>query len=178
MPKQQSIKRLPSVEYLLECFDYDASTGVLTWKTRPQRHFSTLKTWATTNARLMGKAAGGNHDGYLRVRINDGKHMVHRVCWKLSTGEDPFSEIDHKDGNPANNRLANLRVVTRTQQVWNSGPRKDNTSGRRGIYRDGRGKWKAELGAMYLGQFNSIEDASEAYEIAAREQHGEFYRGR
>jgi hypothetical protein len=179
MSKRQAIKRLPSVEYLLACFDYDPSTGVLTWNKRPQKHFSTLKSWATTNARLAGTVAGGvNQDGYLRVRINDGRFMVHRICWKMSTGEDPHSEIDHKDGNPANNRLENLRVVTRTQQVWNSGPRKDNTSGRRGVQPDGRGKWKVEIGELYVGRFTTIREASHAYETAARNQRGEFYRGR
>ena len=166
-------KGLPPVERLREYFVYDSKTGQLRWKERLQR--------AGRGGRQVaaGTIAGGiNHNGYVRIRLDGLKYFAHRIVWKMATGEDPPAEIDHKDGNPTNNRLENLRVVTRTEQVWNSGPRKDNTSGFRGVYSDGRGKWKVDIGELYLGRFGSPEEASRAYEAVAIKCYGKFYRRR
>jgi hypothetical protein len=108
----------------------------------------------------------------------DRRYQAHRIIWKWVTGEDPPWEIDHKDQDRANNRWVNLRRATDSEQQWNRGLRKSNTSGWRGVH--WQRKWKAAILVngvrRYLGRFATAEEASAAYEVAARKLHGEFYR--
>ena len=179
-----SAKTLPSLAYLYECLNYDRKTGIFVWKTRPRSHFMMARprTWLWWNNRFSGKEAGSRHvKGYWCLHIDGSEYKAHRVAWKMSTGEDPLSEIDHKDGNKGNNRLENLRIAVGGEQNWNKGLRKSNTSGRRGVNWHRRIKqWAAAIGAngtrRHLGYFDTIEAASCAYESAARKLHGEFYR--
>lgn len=87
--------------------------------------------------------------------------------------------VDHKDNNGLNNRRSNLRLCTPSQNVWNRGLLKNNTSGFKGVTRDRQsGKWMAQIVAnkkhRRLGLFETPELAHEAYKKAALELHGEF----
>lgn len=179
MPKLDIIRELPSVEHLRECFDYDPENGVLTWKTRPREHFATDQAWKRWNTLFASKAAGSLDNGYCRISLDAVDHKAHRIIWKWVKREEPPEMIDHKDGNPSNNRLSNLRATMYHGQAWNRRARKDNTSGRQGVWR-GEGKWQAGICVKghrrHLGLFASAEEASVVYEAAARELFGEFYR--
>ena len=175
-------RAIPSVELLHECFDYDPETGVLAWKKRPPQHFATTTMWKRWNTRYAGKPAGLiNHNGYWLVAIDDRKYLAHRAIWKMTTGKEPPLIIDHKDGNPANNRWSNLRAATALEQQWNRRLGKTNSSGFKGVCRH-RSKWIAQIrvnGAnRYRGVYETPEQAAAAYEAAARELHGEFYAAR
>lgn len=83
------------------------------------------------------------------------------------TGEDPL-EIDHINGDPKDNRWANLRSVISAENAKNQKRRKDNTSGVCGVYwREDSRKWRAMIGhngrLIRVGTFERKEDA-----IAAR----------
>ena len=85
--------------------------------------------------------------------------------------------VDHIDGNKLNNQKSNLRSCTKSQNNYNRGPTKANTSGYKGVFsKDGR--WQAKIraeGKQYvLGTFRTREEAAAAYDQAARELHGEF----
>lgn len=179
MPKLEIIRELPPVEYLRACFDYDPETGELKWKRRPREHFATDQSYGRWNTLFAGKAAGGFDKGYCRICIDAITHKAHRIVWKLVKGEEPPAMIDHKDGNPSNNRLGNLRTTTYHGQAWNRRSRNDNSSGYQGVWRLG-GKWQAGIcvkGRRYhLGLFTSAEEASAAYEAIANKVFGEFYR--
>lgn len=178
MPKAR--RTIPPTKYLHECFIYNPETGALGWKQRPLPHFVTTRAWKKWNTRYAGKAAGViNKNGYWLIRINDEGYLSHRVIWKMITGKEPPLILDHKDGNPANNCLSNLRAATPLQQQWNKRLPKTNTSGFRGVVRN-RSKWQAQIKingvCHYRGIFDTPEEASAVYETAARELHGEFYR--
>ena len=87
--------------------------------------------------------------------------------------------VDHRDGNPLNNRRSNLRLATKAQNVWNSCKRKNNTSGFKGVcwHKPAR-KWRASISlqgkTVSLGYFTNPVLAANAYDKAAREHHGEF----
>src|SRR5205085_9700584 len=87
----------------------------------------------------------------------------------------PRGEIDHKDGNRADNRIANLREGSHAEQMRNRVSR--NSSGFKGIERTGR-KWRARIQvngtSIHIGVYNTPEDAAAAYDEAARRYHGEF----
>ena len=94
------------------------------------------------------------------------------------TPDDPL-EVDHKNGDPLDNRRNNLRICNRSLNNANKGKQINNTSGYKGVTWHA-GKWKAQIKInrknKYLGRFANKEDAAKAYDSAAREAFGEFAR--
>src|ERR1700741_3950750 len=90
-------KALPELAYLVECFDLDRATGVLTWRERPRHHFPKEHGWNVFNSQLAGKRAGTpTIGGYYAVAINGKKYFVHRIVWVMSGNSDePNSQLDH-----------------------------------------------------------------------------------
>ncbi len=76
---------------------------------------------------------------YLNVRINRKNYRLHRVAWALHYGTWPLGVIDHIDGNPKNNAIANLRDVS---------VRENNTN----QYKHGL----SQLGSKYINGFIAI----------------------
>jgi len=88
-------------------------------------------------------------------------------------------EVDHIDGNRLNNQRSNLRLATSSQNKMNRGPRKDNTSGYKGVsWHKQNNKWSARIMAngkyLSLGLFENILDAARSYNLAAKKHHKEF----
>lgn len=107
--------------------------------------------------------------------------LVHRIAWLLHYGQWPEGDIDHINGVKTDNRIENLRVGTRASGNHNKGVNRLNSSGFRGVSWDSdRRKWAAQIKIdgknKRLGRFKDVEDASRAYEAAAKIVHGEFYR--
>lgn len=105
--------------------------------------------------------------------------LLHRIILarKLRRPLRPGEQVDHIDGNPLNNRRANLRLATHAQNKRNS--RGWSTSGFKGVTWDKRRrKWKAQIRHngqnRHLGNFNSRIDAARAYDDAARQLFGPY----
>lgn len=135
--------------------------------------------WVKSGRRAVaGQRAGtvGTH-GYRQVYLGSRNHREHRICWLLAYGEWPEAEIDHINGVKDDNRLSNLRSVSRAQNLQNITEASSRSkSGLRGVYLDPRrGRWRAEIRAhgvvRYLGSFDSKIDASAAYMRAKSELH-------
>lgn len=97
------------------------------------------------------------------------------------TGEWPQVEIDHRDGDPSNNRWLNLRPATHQQNLCNTRLRSDNTTGAKGVVFDKRnGRYRARIYLnkrhVSLGGYDTLEQASAVYAEAARKHFGEFAR--
>lgn len=79
--------------------------------------------------------------------------------------------VDHEDGNGRNDRRYNLRVVTRAENRFNSHHPKRTSSGLRGVYDVGGGRWVAVISLSgkkkYLGTFTDPIDAAKAFDAAA-----------
>jgi len=107
------------------------------------------------------------------------RHTVrmHRIIM----GNPQGLQIDHIDMNGLNNRRGNLRVATRSQNKCNMAARADNSSGLKGAHRHVcSGRWTSKIGIrgrqIYLGCFDTPEEAHEAYCNAVSEYHKEFAR--
>lgn len=158
---------MPSQHTLSQLFDYNAKTGVLTWRERPPRMFVSSQSCASWNAKHAGKEARGtNLKGYRRIRIDGFQHLAHRIVWVLVHGVEPVGEIDHINGVRSDNRLANLRLVDKKANQRNAGVRVDNTSGVTGVYWYPKYRcWLAKLANKHVGYFDTKEKA-----IAARKE--------
>lgn len=154
--------------------EYDPATGRLTWKMRDLRYFADERSHRSWNAKWPGKpaiAAECRRPGGQLVRLIgqllDRPVKAHRVAWAIYYGEWPSGELDHINGNPADNRIENLRMVTRTENARNASMHADNRSGFAGVSWNKRTrKWTATLGInkrrKYLGEYDTPEAAWEA----------------
>jgi hypothetical protein len=115
-----------------------------------------------------------------RVGEVDGKQVnqkMHRAVMQL---DDPQTEVDHKDRNATlDNRKQNLRVVSRQQNMCNRGCFASviRSSSFKGVSKN-RNRYRAEIQVngvrKQLGSFGTEREAASAYNVAAREFHGEF----
>lgn len=117
-------------------------------------------------------------DGYAAGSVEGKRVLLHRVLLGLT---DPLIIGDHRNLVRLDNRLANLRVATKSQNGFNRPKRADNTSGYKGVYPCRQtGRWRAEIRAHRvchkLGRFDTPVQAALAYDRAAIRLHGEFAR--
>ena len=116
--------------------------------------------------------------GYFRVGLFGKTYRVHRLIYLLHHGYLP-NELDHIDGNRSNNRIENLREATKSQNQYNKGIQKNNTSGVKGVWFDKVAKkWSTQLFVkgkkFYFGYFDSLEEAKKVIETARNNLHKEF----
>jgi hypothetical protein len=109
------------------------------------------------------------------------KYFEHRLVWLIHTGDWPDRSIDHIDRQKDNNRISNLRLADRYQQMGNTKVSVKNTSGFRGVVWHKRDKkWQASIRVkgkrVHIGLFDNREDAARAYNAAAVSTFGEFYK--
>ena len=166
-----------TAEFVRSVFSYDPTTGILRWRHRNDITPTHRDRW---NQRYAGTAAGdASSPDRLAVSLNTHAYCVHRLIWLLVTGKWPTHYIDHKDGNPHNNRWNNLREATPRQNQANIRRNKNNKSGFKGVSWNAKNKnWRAQIKDSitnrYLGSFSAREEAHAAYCKAAEELRGEF----
>jgi hypothetical protein len=117
--------------------------------------------------------------GYLRGSVNGKSYKAHRLIFLYHHGYMPL-QIDHIDGNPANNKIENLREATSAQN--NQNRKVTNSSGIKGVvWHKQSKKWVASIcvnrRSVHLGSFLSIEEAALVANTARQSAHGDFYRG-
>ena len=172
---------LPDVAYLRECLDYNPDTGEFRWRKRPATHFPSALVCKWWNGRFAGKIAGFSTPfGHRMVTLDYIGVMTHRIAWALVYGVPIPPEIDHIDGNPANNRLSNLRAATRADNQANKGARRDSISGVKGITLRKSGRFAVYIRRhdkrYWIGTFDTMDEAVAAHREAAERLHGEFAR--
>ncbi len=96
-------------------------------------------------------------------------------------GEIPLGmTVDHINGDKGDNRIANLRLATDSENSCHRPKKSDNISGCKGVYQRENGKYRAVITSkkqrISLGTFNTKEEAYAAYCEAARRLHGKFAR--
>lgn len=157
-------KQILTQENLKSLFDYDPETGVFIWRVQP-------------NGRVLKGSTAGRTDakGYHRIGVGGTLYSAHRLAWLYVTGAWPLYEIDHIDGQRANNAFRNLRDVTKAKNLQNQKrPHAASSSGVLGVSR-ANSKWQAAIRVEnkqhYLGVFDTPEMAHAAYLDAKRRLH-------
>ena len=152
-------------EYLREILSYDPETGEFKWAVRRK------------GTRGLGSTAGVTlSNGYRQIMIDGNHYLEHRLAYMWMTGDFPSQDIDHINRDRADNRWFNLRVVNKSENMFNRRLDKRNKFGYTGVSWDAsRGKWKANIQAYrkpeFLGFFDSVESASSAYQAAKLKLH-------
>lgn len=123
-----------------------------------------------------------HHRGYAYSQTYLGggrKNAKYKKIWmhRLITNCPEDKIVDHISRDKLDNRRSNLRICTQAQNQMNAKIRDTNTSGYRGVNKS-KGKWMARICVsgkrLFLGEFDTPEEASKVYNNAALEHYGEF----
>lgn len=163
-------RRTMSTEIANLIWIYNPETGFLIWRVSPHRRVD------------VGDVAGSiNRHGYRVINFKGKMYSVARLAWLIMTGDWPSREVDHINGDRADNRFINLREATRTQQLANIGVRSDNSLGVKGVHQREDGKFVSSISKdgkkHHLGCFDYLSDAKNAYDAAALRLFGRFSHG-
>lgn len=128
---------------------------------------------------FITKAVPG-HRAYAKARIDGTFTLMHRLLMRSPAG----CTVDHLNGDTLDNRRANLRIATRSQNAANSCKRVPGHSRYKGVTIDvhtpNRNNVRAILtknGKWVLNRYFATEvEAAHAYDEAARKHFGEFAR--
>lgn len=169
-PVQRKPKQVHKLthEALRALVHYDPESGVFTWLD------------ASSSGRVLGERAGGvARFGYRKIALMGRQYFEHRVAWFYVHGEWPEDVIDHINGVPDDNRLANLRAANAEINAQNRRrARSDSQVGLMGVLALGVGKWVARISAggktKHLGTFRDPAAAHAAYLQAKRRVHPGF----
>ena len=153
----------PSADRLHELFSIDPNTGVM------------FRKCPTKGGVKAGQVAGWKRaSGHLCVMVDHVTYPAHRIAYVLYHGDCPCEfEIDHINGVRNDNRLCNLRLVTRKQNMENKTAARTNKTGYKGVSFDKHSKkWKASISHNHkqinLGRYETAKEAGAAYASAAK----------
>jgi hypothetical protein len=119
--------------------------------------------------KFIGTTAGSKTKrGYIEITVDGGRYWAHRLAWLYVNGDLPAGDIDHINGNRADNRISNLRDVPHVVNAQNrTRANRSNKSGVLGVWLHQRGYWGACIQAAgarhHIGYFPTKEDAQAAY---------------
>ena len=148
MPKKKLTQ-----ERLKKLLHYDPDTGIFAWKVSR----GTVK---------VGKITGYvDINGYTIIGVDHKIYTAHRLAWLFVYGYFPENDLDHIDRIRYHNWILNLREVSHQCNVRNSGNRKDNISGVKGVsWHKREKKWVAQIAVnekqISIGGYSSFDNAA------------------
>ncbi len=156
-------------------------------KTLNERYY--IKDWmiynknTNSNNSKKDEIAGWKRSGGFYVSINKKSYAIHRIIYQMINNIELLPSdkvIDHIDGNPYNNNISNLRLITQSQNSKNTSGHKDNKLGIKGItYNKARKKYQAQImcdGIKYSKRFDALEKAKYWYDEQSKILFGIYNR--
>lgn len=150
---------------LKEVLYYDPSSGIFTYK-------------VNRGTAKIGNVAGNlSKAGYRYLSIDNVTYAEHRLAWLYIYEKWPDNDIDHINRIKNDNRILNLRDISKKQNNLNKEFKLSSNYLYRGIRKTtGSLGYSAELQGMYLGTYSTQEEASIVYENTAKKEYKEFYQ--
>jgi len=187
---EDTTEKTVTPEELRELLDYNPDTGALTWKDRPLKYFhdnygryTKERAYQIFKTSFAGRPAltAKNPNGYLRGNLFGKSLLAHRAAFCLMEGRWPSNQIDHINGDRSDNRWANLREATNTQNQYNQRSARGSASRFVGVSRCKKSnKWVAyicpEGVKVSLGSYGTEEEAAKARDQAAVKVFGQYAR--
>jgi hypothetical protein len=152
-------------DYVLSILNYNKDTGLFTWVN--QRNKNKRKQY-------VGYVS---ENGYIIISIPEGNYRAHRLAWLMYYGKWPKNDIDHINGIRTDNRICNLREVTRRENLQNMAKHRNGKLP--GATRVGdRYQSQIQVGkkTIFLGMYDTEMEAHLAYRLA-NENLESFYEG-
>lgn len=175
------------IEFLSECYAYDPLTGEFSWRLRPRCHYRDDRYWHRFKRKYAGRPTGSiEGEGYVVLHlVVDGRaHTIkaHRLAFALMEGRWPH-QIDHINGDRADNRWTNLREVDMVANLRNRAVQKRSRTGVQGVMPvRGGASYRAYIGEagrqVRLGTFATLEEAAEVRRKRERDLHYHPNHGR
>ncbi|MDE2022085.1 MAG: HNH endonuclease [Patescibacteria group bacterium] len=163
---------LPSADEVFAKFSIDIERGVVTWINPPKYH-----------PRMFLKEAGSfrrSHHGksYCIIKINQRSVKRGYLVFFAQFRRWPSPLLDHINGDSTDDRIANLREATATQNAWNHRSRRKRLPLPMGVRNTQSGRFQARIvcnGQMFhLGAYATPEEAQAIYKSKRIELYGEF----
>jgi len=168
------MKKLPDASFVKTLFHYDRETGIFT------------RTVSRSKARAGEIQNRKNADGYVVITINKSSYMAARLAYEyVNGGGSAYGwQVDHINGDRADNRIANLRLASHADNRNNSSVTNAAT-GLRGIHWERKGRRygdKLRVAAViyrngkrvWRRYFKDIESAARARDDVIKTYHGDF----
>lgn len=140
---------------------------------------------STKHGKLRILSPAVNSRGYQGVNLHQNgrttSKLIHRLVGLTFLNAGPDDYVDHIDGDKLHNRLENLRLATRQQNMFNRKPNRNGSSPFKGVaWYAPRKRWQCKIlhtgKKRHLGYFDCQVEAARAYDRAALELHGKFAR--
>lgn len=143
-----------NAEELRHLCEYDPDTGFFRWREK-------------YSGRKKGETCGHLHaTGYVRMCVKLKTYPAHRLAWLYVHGVWPEGEVDHINHIKTDNRICNLRAVSKNYNQQNRWLPKAGKKYPLGVSPEGY-KFRARIRVSgklhYLGAYYTIEEAHKAY---------------
>ena len=150
---------------LKDLFDYSPQGGLIRKK-------------SLTNSKAGVLIGFGTKNGYRCAMVNHKTYPLHRLVW-MWHGNAATNALDHINGDPSDNRIENLRIATRSQNMCNRKTPTHNTTGAKGvIWKKDKRLWCVRIGVCgvrkQIGYFEDLELAELVAIEARNKYHGAF----
>lgn len=159
------------IEVAREYLSYDPETGHFIWLKR-----------ASNRIKVGDKAGCLSVQGYVVIRLFGTLVRASRLACAFQGLDLEGKHVDHVNGDTTDNRLENLRVCTRHENMHNLKPHTDNAYSKwKGVsWNTNNKKWYSRIyvngKSKFLGYFDDEREAAEEYLFAALKLHGDFAR--